>query len=76
MRFQMNSMWFKRKPYGWYPATREGWIVTLAYIGLALSLAYSVDEDATLRELAVSFILPFGLLTTALIRICYKTSAK
>ncbi len=74
----MNKIWFKRKRYGygWYPATWEGWVVLLAYILVALLLATSLDEDATLREILIMFFLPLAILTAGLIRICYRMGEK
>lgn len=74
----MNKLWFKRKIYGWgwYPATWEGWIVMLIYIGAVFSFALTIDETSPPREFVFTFFLPFTLLTITLITLCYKKGEK
>ena len=73
-----EGYWFKRKLYGWgwTPATREGWLVTLVYVVLVLLFAFTVDERSSAREILITFFLPLTLLTIGLIRICYKMGEK
>ncbi len=71
----MKKRWFKRKVYGWgwYPATWQGWLVLGLYAAIMFTLASTVDESSPGREVFFMLVLPFVLLTAALIRICYKT---
>lgn len=68
-----EKLWFKRKRYGWgwYPATWQGWLVVVVYIGAMIGFALTIDENSTSREIIFTFILPLVLLTITLIRICY-----
>jgi uncharacterized membrane protein YhaH (DUF805 family) len=74
LRDNPEGYWFKRKCYGWgwTPARKEGWFVILAYVVVLVLLASSIDEQSSLREMAFTFLLPLLILTTTLIRICYK----
>ncbi|MFZ4500319.1 MAG: HAD-IIB family hydrolase [Minisyncoccia bacterium] len=69
----MKKLWFKRKVYGWgwYPATWQGWLVLAVYIASMFAFAGSVDNSSPDREVFFMLVLPFLILTTALIRICY-----
>lgn len=69
----MKKLWFKRKAYGWgwYPATWQGWLVLALYIASTFAFSSSVDNSSTDREVFFMLVLPFLILTTALIRICY-----
>ena len=69
-----EGYWFKARLYGWgwVPARREGWIVLLVYIIALVLLALTIDENSSTREVMFMLVLPFVLLTAALIRICYK----
>lgn len=66
--------WFRAKLYGWgwVPATWEGWVTVLAYCALVALFSFTIDNDSSPREVFFTFILPVALLTTTLIRICYK----
>lgn len=70
-----KQYWFKRKTYGWgwYPATWQGWLVTLIYTVLIIALALTVDENSPSREVMFTFVLPLVLLTLTFLRIAYKT---
>lgn len=74
----MKKVWFKRKLYGWgwYPATWQGWVVTLGYIVLVLAFSMTVDENTPPQESVFTFHLPIILLTLAFIRIAYRTGEK
>ncbi|MBP9732303.1 MAG: hypothetical protein KBD29_02490 [Candidatus Magasanikbacteria bacterium] len=74
----MKKLWFKRKIYGWgwYPATWEGWVVILVYMGAVFAFAATIDEQSPPRELVFTFFLPITFLTIALLRICYATGEK
>lgn len=71
----MDRIWFKRKIYGWgwYPATWQGWVITLLYVVLALALGFTVDESASPRDVAFTALLPLLILTTLFITVVYKT---
>lgn len=69
-----EGYWFKRKLFGWgwVPARPQGWLVILLYLFVMLSFASSVTPHSSDREVLLMVVLPFLLLTTTLIRICYK----
>jgi len=68
-----NNLWFKRKLYGWgwVPVTKEGWFVIVLYILALFFFASTVDDNSSTQEIMLMLVLPFIILTTALIRICY-----
>lgn len=70
----MNKIWFKRKTYGWgwTPATWEGWVVLLVYLGLVALLILQIDKNASGARLVWSYFLPLGLLTFLLVYISWK----
>lgn len=72
------KLWFRRKwcGWGWTPCSVEGWLITLAYIGLVFFYVFSLDEHATKMEVTLLLVLPLALLTALLIWICYKTGEK
>lgn len=73
-----KGYWFKAKlyGYGWDPATWQGWLVSGVYILLVAAFALTIDKNSSLREISFTFILPMVLLTTTLLRICYKKGEK
>lgn len=73
-----KQLWFKRKWYGWgwYPASWQGWLVTVAYVGLIIALASSVDDGSTDKEVALMVLLPSLILTAAFIRVAYATGER
>lgn len=70
--------WFKRKLFGWgwTPATREGWIVTLVFLLAVIGFALTIDENSSDREVIFTFVLPVAILTALFLRIAYKTGEK
>ena len=70
--------WFKRKVWGWgwVPVTWQGWLTTLIYISLILTIALSREEVIPGNPDSGSNFLVFGLpivVSTALfIFIAYK----
>ncbi|HEY0980226.1 MAG TPA: HAD-IIB family hydrolase [Candidatus Paceibacterota bacterium] len=74
----MKKLWFKRKAYGWgwYPAAWQGWLVLAVYVAVMAFFASTVDNASPDREVFFMLVLPFLILTTALIRICYATGEK
>jgi hypothetical protein len=73
-----QGFWFKRKLYGWgwVPATWQGWSVIVAYVMSILALAFTVDNNLSMQEVILPFVLPALLLTLLLILICYKKGEK
>ncbi|MFA4937490.1 MAG: hypothetical protein WC575_04390 [Patescibacteria group bacterium] len=71
--------WFKRKKigYGWTPASREGWLVTIIYLGVIFWLIKPLIYQQMEQEIFWDWFMPKFLLTTAiLIFICYRTGQK
>lgn len=75
---EKKKIWFRRKWYGWgwYPASIEGWLVTLLFVGLAVFFGLTIDENSSTREVMFTFILPLVLLVIAFLRICYHRGEK
>lgn len=67
-------MWFKRKRYGWgwYPASWQGWLITLFALAAVFCVAYymPVEEDPW------RFFGFMTLIVGLLIVICYRTGEK
>lgn len=42
-----NRYWFRRKlwGWGWTPATREGWAITLGFIAIIVGLAFFFEKE-------------------------------
>lgn len=73
-----NKLWFRRKLYGWgwTPVTWQGWLLTAGYVGLIVLSARSMDHDASSQAVALTFTLPFVLLTLIFLLIAYKKGEK
>jgi hypothetical protein len=73
-----KGYWFKRKWYGWgwTPATREGWAITILYLFLVMIFALTLDDNSSTREVLFTFVLPVILLTITFIGVAYKTGEK
>lgn len=73
-----QKYWFRQKLYGWgwTPATWQGWLVTLVYIGLVIIFALTIDAESPKREIIFTFIIPAILLTITLFRILREKSEK
>lgn len=76
----MAPLWFraKRYGYGWYPATWEGWLVTLGYtalVTLPIPLIPALGEkDGSLFALVfLSYVIA---LTVLLLWTCVRTGEK
>lgn len=71
----VKKLWFKRKLFGWgwYPASWEGWLVTLLYIALVVLASLTIDGSSPPREVAFTFLLPVALITILFLRIAYRT---
>ncbi len=74
--------WFKRKVlgWGWTPATWQGWLSTLLYMVLVLSLIFTREEAIPGNSDSGSNFLVLGLplivLTALFIFIAYKKGEK
>lgn len=73
-----EQLWFRRKlyGYGWVPVRWQGWLVVAIWLTLVLFFSLAIDENSPTPEVVFTFILPITLLTTALIRICYRFGEK
>ena len=69
-----QHLWFKRKLFGWgwTPVSWQGWAVIVIYIALVWGFALTIDENSSAREKAFTFFIPAAILTSLLIRICYR----
>ncbi|MCC6520670.1 hypothetical protein IT403_01665 [Candidatus Nomurabacteria bacterium] len=82
IRSNPEHHWFKRKiwGWGWYPATWQGWLVTVVYTILISILFYVREEPVPGNPDSGSnflvFGLPFIVLTILLIIIAYKKGEK
>lgn len=73
-----KTLWFKRKLYGWgwTPVTWQGWLITGVYIALIIFFATGIADNATPKEVGLSFLLPLLILSVAFIRTAYRTGEK
>ncbi|MEK7514887.1 MAG: hypothetical protein AAB608_00700 [Patescibacteria group bacterium] len=78
IRDNPQHLWFKRKWYGWgwTPATWQGWVVTLAYVGIIVRLSLTVDEAYMGQEVIREFVIPVVVLTAALLCVAYATGER
>jgi hypothetical protein len=71
----MNKIWFKRKRYGWgwYPVSWQGWVVVLVYAGILSKffIFYNI-KDHSVSDFLINMSVPFIILSSILIIICYK----
>ena len=71
-----EGYWFKRKLYGWgwTPVRWQGWLTLLIYIIFIVLIFSRIDENShSASDTLINFALPFIILSTILIYICYKT---
>lgn len=70
--------WFKRKVFGWgwAPATKEGWLLTLGFVAIILFLAFRLEETATNNVVFKQLLLPLIGLVILFIFISYKKGEK
>ncbi len=75
MQSSSKKPWFKAKNYGWgwYPATWQGWVITLLFVGLIANEAGNLSTDT---ESTPYTSLKIFTLACILIGICYKTGEK
>ncbi len=70
-----QKYWFKAKKtgLGWYPASWEGWLVTLGYIALLGISAVEIDSySGSLYQTMIELVPATVILTGILIWICYR----
>ena len=73
--FMKNKLWFKAKRYGWgwYPVSWEGWIIILIYTFIMVKIFLSIDMNShSGSDTLINFAIPFIVLTSILLTICYK----
>lgn len=74
-----NKLWFKAKNYGWgwYPASWEGWLVTVLYV---LFIIFRANKVSLMFDTESSFIFRYSFeilfSTIPLIVICYLKGEK
>ncbi len=68
----MEKQWFKRKKYGfgWTPATKEGWILTITAVLLMIASATTIKKNPLL---GITYIL---LIIITFITICCQKGEK
>ncbi|KKQ39898.1 MAG: hypothetical protein US58_C0026G0004 [Candidatus Magasanikbacteria bacterium GW2011_GWA2_37_8] len=73
-----KKYWFKAKLYGrgWVPATWQGWLVIVIFVGLLTLNSHRVSAAYPTSEVVSSFALQNIVLVLILILICYKTGEK
>lgn len=72
-----NKRWFKTKRYGygWTPASKIGWIVTLFYALLSILLLIRIERNSqSATETLLAFTPAFLLLTLGFVLVCYFKS--
>ena len=70
-----QGYWFKRKLYGWgwTPATWQGWLITLVFIGVVVYDTVSFDSLINPTNNVInSFLLEIAALIAVFIAICWK----
>ncbi len=75
----MKKYWFKAKTYGWgwYPATWQGWLVLLGWIGLVFLNFLRIDKaQHSVSDSLINFIPQTLIFTIILITICWMTGER
>jgi hypothetical protein len=75
----MKKVWFKAKRYGygWYPATWQGWLIILIYVGLIIADFRRIDAvQHSGSDTLINWVPDSVLLTILLLVICVKTGEK
>ena len=67
-----EGYWFKRKLYGWgwTPATKEGWLVTVGFLAFIIWYAFRLE---TMAQVGLLEVAPLIAAVVVLITVCYKT---
>lgn len=75
----MEKLWFKAKRYGWgwTPATKEGWALTVIYILLLVDIFADTEQYRdSVSDTISTFGYRFILVTILFITICYVKGEK
>lgn len=75
----MKRYWFKAKEYGWgwYPATWQGWLILLGFVGLVSANAFRIDSNSHSVSDTLMNVIPESLVLLAiLLVICWKTGER
>ncbi len=64
-----QELWFKNKRwgYGWSPNTKNGWIVTIAYLAVIYVLAEVFASQGEELDLMFSLLIGFAVVVTTLV---------
>ncbi|MDA1038260.1 MAG: hypothetical protein O2877_01055 [bacterium] len=74
-----EGYWFKAKLYGWgwMPATWEGWLTFLIFIGLMAGNAYRLEASSLSEAEVIKELIPQTLfLILLLTAICWRTGER
>lgn len=74
-----HKYWFKAKRYGWgwYPSSWQGWLILLDWLVLTAFIFTLIDRNSpSTNHTLIQFLIPFILLISLLIVICWKTGEK
>lgn len=74
-----KKLWFKAKRYGWgwYPATWEGWFITILYVLFILRTFLIIDIDMNpTAGILFRISIPLILATVILFVVCYVKGEK
>ena len=77
--FDMKTIWFRRKTFGWgwYPSTWQGWAVIAVFLLLDFGNVYRLDIKHSSSPITIKeFLIETALLVSVLIWICYRTAEK
>jgi uncharacterized membrane protein YhaH (DUF805 family) len=70
-----KKIWFKRRPYGWgwRPVSWQGWLTVFVYLLLIIIKFRYIDRNShSNSDTLIGFAVPFIILTSILILICYQ----
>ena len=86
MSRRKRSIWFRAKSFGWgwYPATWQGWAITLLYLVLytlsGLVFVFmtpdAVRAGGSVEAGFILFLSLIALLTASLLAVCYRYGEK
>lgn len=71
-----SGYWFKRKIYGWgwTPATWQGWLVLILFIGIIVYNFFLIDQNShSVSDTMRPFLIRIIILIFLLLIICFKT---
>lgn len=74
-----KKYWFKAKRYGWgwYPSSWQGWTIMVIWLALALDVFRKTDFNSnSASDTLLAFLVPFILLVTLLIFVCWGTGER